>query len=59
VVVDAPDGRGLYLMSLYRTRLDPPTGRLAGLLMGKVKDGVETGVRESLVTAKARLAATP
>jgi hypothetical protein len=57
--VDAPDGRGLYLMSLYRTRLDPPTGRLAGLLMGKVKDGVETGVRESLVTAKARLAATP
>jgi hypothetical protein len=57
--VDAADGRGVYLMSLYRTRLDPPTGRLAGILMGKVKGGIEAGVRESLEAVRARLAATP
>ena len=55
--VPTADGKGLYLMTLYRTRLDPPTGMLAGVLMGKVRDGVETGVRENLKTARARLAA--
>src|SRR5688572_1195504 len=55
--VPTADGKGLYLMSLFRTRLDPPTGMLAGVLMGKVRDGVETGVRENLKTAGARLAA--
>lgn len=56
--VPTPDGKGLYLMSLHRTRLDPPTGMLAGVLMGKVKDGVVAGVRESLETARGRLAAS-
>jgi hypothetical protein len=56
--VPTPDGKGLYLLSLYRTRLDPPTGMLAGVLMGKVRDGVETGVKENLKTARERLAAT-
>ena len=51
-----PDGKGLYLLSLFRTRLDPPTGVLAGTLMGKVRDGVETGVKENLKTARERLA---
>ena len=55
--VPTPDGKGLYLMSLERTRLDPPTGALAGVLMGKVKGGVEQGVKESLKTARDRLAA--
>jgi hypothetical protein len=55
--VPAPDGKGLYLLSLYRTRLDPPTGMLAGALLGKVKEGIEKGVRENLVAARARLAA--
>jgi hypothetical protein len=55
--VPAPDGKGLYLLSLYRTRLDPPTGMLAGVLMGKVRDGIETGVKENLKTARERLAA--
>jgi len=55
--VPTPDGKGLYLLSLYRTRLDPPTGMLGGILMGKVRDGVETGVRENLKTARERLAA--
>ena len=55
--VPTPDGKNLYLLSLYRTRLDPPTGVLAGTLMGKVRDGVETGVKENLKTARERLAA--
>jgi hypothetical protein len=56
--VPTADGRGLYLLSLYRTRLDPPTGMLAGVLMGKVRGGVETGVAENLKVARDRLAAT-
>jgi hypothetical protein len=55
--VPTPDGKGLYLLSLFRTRLDPPTGVLGGALMGKVRDGVETGVKENLKTARDRLAA--
>ena len=55
--VPTPDGKGLYLMSLFRTRIDPPTGMLAGALMGRVRDGVETGMKENLKTARERLAA--
>ena len=55
--VPAPDGKGLYLLSLYRSRIDPPTGMLSGILMGKVRDGVETGVKQNLTTARERLAA--
>jgi hypothetical protein len=55
--VPAPDGKGLYLLNLYRTRIDPPTGMLGGILMGKVRDGVETGVKENLKMARERLAA--
>ena len=51
------DGRGFYLLDLYRTRIDPPTGLLSGVLMGKVKDGVEKGVALNLTTAKARVEA--
>lgn len=54
--VPTPDGRGLYLLSLFRARLDPPTGMLSGVLMGKVRDGIETGVRENLKRARERLA---
>jgi len=55
--VPTPDGKGLYLLSLLRTRIDPPTGMLGGILMGKVKDGLETAVKENLKTARVRLAA--
>ena len=55
--VPTADGKSLYLLSLFRTRLDPPTGMLAGVLMGKVRDGIETGVKENLKTAQARLMA--
>jgi hypothetical protein len=50
-----PDGKGFYLLDLYRTRIDPPTGLLSGVLMGKVKAGVEEGVALNLKTAKARV----
>ena len=55
--VPTPDGKGLYLLNLYRTRIDPPTGMLGGVLMGKVRDGIETGVKENLKMARERLAA--
>jgi hypothetical protein len=45
----------LYVMDLYRTRIDPPTGMLSGVLMGKVKSGVEEGVAMNVKTAKARV----
>jgi hypothetical protein len=54
--VPTADGRGLYLLSLYRTRLDPPTGMLAGMLMGKVRGGIETGMAENMKVARERLA---
>lgn len=53
--VPSPDGKGLYLMALYRIRLDPPTGMLSGTLMAKIKGGIEAGVRESLGTLSTRL----
>jgi hypothetical protein len=46
-VVAAPDG-GFYLMDLYRARIDPPKGLLAGTIMGKVRGGIERAVRENL-----------
>ena len=55
--VPTADGKGLYLLNLYRTRIDPPTGMLSGVLMGKVRDGIETGVKENLKIARERLAA--
>lgn len=56
--VDTPDAAtnpGFYLLDLYRTRIDPPTGMLSGILMGKVKGGIEQGVKLNLETAKARV----
>jgi hypothetical protein len=46
-IVDAP-GRGLYLLDLYRARIDPPTGVLSGAIMGKVRGGIEQAVGENL-----------
>lgn len=44
-------------MSLLRTRIDPPTGMLSGVLMGKIRGGLETAVSENLKVARDRLAA--
>ena len=53
-LVDAPAGqKGFYLMDLHRVRIDPPTGMLSGVLLGKIRGGIETAVTERLTTAKA------
>jgi hypothetical protein len=52
---DSPSGPTFYLLDLYRTRIDPPTGMLGGVLMGKVKGGIEQGVAMNLATAKAKM----
>ena len=44
----------VYLMDLYRTRIDPPTGMLSGVILGKIRAGVEQGVAEGLKVAKSR-----
>ncbi len=52
-LVDAPAGqKGFYLMDLHRVRIDPPTGMLSGMLLGKIRGGIETTVTERLTTAK-------
>ena len=55
--VDSPDAGSFYLLDLYRTRIDPPTGMLAGVLLGKVKGGVEQGVALNLKNAKSKVEA--
>ena len=53
-LVDAPSGqKGFYLMDLHRVRIDPPTGMLSGVLLGKIRGGIETAVSERLAAAKA------
>ena len=52
---DTAGGPSLYLLNLYRTRIDPPTGMLSGVLMGKVRGGIEEGVALNLQTAKKRV----
>jgi len=53
-LVDAPGRKGFYLLDLYRARVDPPTGMLSGVLLGKIRAGVEQGVAAGLKTAKAK-----
>jgi hypothetical protein len=40
-LVDAPGRKGFYLLDLFRARVDPPTGMLSGVLLGKIRGGVE------------------
>jgi hypothetical protein len=35
-------------MDLYRARIDPPTGMLSGVILGKIRGGIEQGVAERL-----------
>ena len=56
-IVDAANGRGLYLLNLYRVRIDPPTGMLSGILLSKIHDGIRTGVAQNLKHAKERVEA--
>ena len=52
---DAATKPAFYLLDLYRARIDPPTGMLSGVLMGKVKSGIEQGVAMNVKNAKARV----
>ena len=53
-LLDAPAGqKGFYLLDLHRVRIDPPTGMLSGVLLGKIRGGIETAVTERVTTAKA------
>jgi hypothetical protein len=51
-LVDAPGQKGFYLLDLFRARVDPPTGMLSGVLLGKIRGGLEQGVGEGLRRAK-------
>jgi hypothetical protein len=52
-LVDAASGQnGFYLMDLQRVRIDPPTGMLSGVLLGKIRGGIESAVSERLAAAK-------
>lgn len=53
-LVDAPGG-GFHLMSLYRARIDPPSGMLSGVVLGRIRSGIEQGLAENLRAAKARV----
>jgi hypothetical protein len=52
-LLDAGEG-AFYLLDLYRVRIDPPTGMLSGLVLGKIRGRIEHGVAERLKSAKAR-----
>lgn len=53
-LVDVPGEPAFYLIDLYRARVDPPTGLLSGVLLGKIRGGIEQGVAESLKASKAK-----
>jgi hypothetical protein len=55
MVATPVDASSFYLLDLYRTRIDPPTGMLSGVLLGKVKSGIEQGVAMNLKNAKSRV----
>jgi hypothetical protein len=56
-VVDAAgtDGREIYLLELNRTRIDPPTGLLAGVARSQIAGRVEKAMAEGLKSARARM----
>lgn len=54
-LVPATDGRkGFYLVDLFRSRIDPPGGMIGGVLIGKIRGGIEGSISEGLKAARAR-----
>ena len=51
-------GTGFTLLDLYRARIDPPGGLIGAAIIGKIRGSVETSLRESLKSAKARTLST-
>jgi hypothetical protein len=58
VAVPADDGSGLYVLEVYRVRIDPPTGMMAGPSMKRVEKGIVEGVEKSLEAIRDRLKGT-
>jgi hypothetical protein len=48
VGVPPTSGGGMYVVEIYRVRIDPPTGMMAGPAMGKVRGGIKDGVQKGL-----------
>jgi hypothetical protein len=58
VVPDADPAKGLSLVYLNRTRIDPPQ-HFRGTLLGKIKGGMKDAMADKLRTIKARLESAP
>ena len=55
-LVDVPGGTpGFYLMDLFRGRIDPPGGMLAGVILGKIRGSIEASLGESLASARTKV----
>ena len=48
VGVPPTTGGGMYVVEVYRVRIDPPTGAMAGPAMKKVRGGIKDGVEKGL-----------
>ena len=55
VAVPGEDGRGTYIIDVYRVRIDPPTGMMAGPAMKRVEKGIAEGVEKSLEGIRKKL----
>jgi hypothetical protein len=55
VGVPASGAPETYLVDVYRVRIDPPTGMMAGPAMKRVEKGIEEGVSKSLAGMQAKL----
>jgi hypothetical protein len=55
IAVPADDGSGIYILEVYRVRIDPPTGMMAGAGMKRVEKGIVEGVGKSLEGIRAKL----
>jgi hypothetical protein len=48
MAVPAGEEGSSYLLDVYRVRLDPPTGMMAGPAMKRIEKGIEEGIKKSL-----------
>jgi hypothetical protein len=55
VGVPSTPGGAMYLVDVYRVRIDPPTGVLAGTAMKKVRGGIKDGVQKGLTGLASKL----
>lgn len=53
--VPVSGGPGMYVLDVYRVRIDPPTGMMAGPAMKRVESGIKDGVGKSLSAMRDKL----